>query len=257
MHTNRSAALTSMAIVALSAAPVLAVEITNPGFEDTTDQTTHFEFTIGTPAGWTIHNPENLDLTPEDAYIGTLQPDGVTFFNETAPEGTRVAILFNAGLKGDGEYGLAQALSDVLQANTAYTLTVAVGNIASGTAQDGVVYDLSDFPGYRVDLLAGDVVIASDNNTLSIDEGAFATSTVAFTTGNDHPQLDTMLGIRLVNLNLIPAGHTQQDSPDLEVDFDNVVLNAQPIPEPGTLLTLGIAGFVVLKRGRICFGRHE
>lgn len=69
-----------------------------------------------------------------------------------------------------------------MQANTAYTLQVGVGNIGSGTALDGQVFNISGFPGYRVDLLAGGAVIASDNHSLagSIGDGLFGTSTVSF-----------------------------------------------------------------------------
>ncbi len=108
-----------------------------------------------------------------------------------------------------------------------YTLRVEVGNIASGQALSGEFFDLSGFPGYRIDLLAGGTSIASDPSTLSasIPEGEFATSVVTFSAMPGDLRLGLDLGIRLVNLNqvdpLAPAA-------DLEVDFDDVRLRFTP-----------------------------
>lgn len=233
-------------LMAVGALPLRAatLQITNPGFEDTTGQFSYQEFTFGTPAGWNIYDPNNL-VNLSTVYTGTLQPNGVEFFPVTAPEGSRVAILYNSGSKGAGEYGYVQTLADTLQPNTQYVLSVQVGNITSGTSQDNTVYDLSNFPGYRVDLLANGLALASDNNLLSIAEGTWATSTVTFTTGPSVTPLQN-LGIRLVSLN----GTT--GLPDNEVDFDQVSLNATAIPEPGTwlLLTAGCSGLWFLRRFR-------
>ncbi len=141
--------------------------------------------------------------------------------------------------------------SATLQADTTYQLTVEVGNIASGTAIDNTFYNLSGFPGYRVELLADlnpisigeEIVIASDDNTLfgSIDEGYFETSIVTANIGGLHAQLGESLAIRLINLNVIPGGIPL---PDLEVDFDNVqfaTVDPEPVPEPTTVVLLGIA----------------
>lgn len=229
------------------AAPLTVV---NHGFEDTSGQTVFNEFTFGTPAGWQLYDPFGVE--PDGGtFVGTLLPNGVEFFNSTAPEGQRVAILFNSGREGEGEYGFVQTLAETLQANTAYELTVEVGNIASGTATNGDFFNLDEFPGYRVDLLAGGTVIASDVNSLVIPEGEFATSTVSFTTGAADALLGQQLGIRLVNLNVIPAGFTQGTSPDLEVDFDDVALDATAVPEPGTLLLMALAGGCIAIRRRL------
>lgn len=224
-----------------------AVDLTvvNHGFEDTSGQVVYNEFTFGTPVGWTLYDPFAIVAQPQ-IYVGTLDPSlgPAEFFNgDPAPEGNRVLILFNSGQKAAGEYGFFQTLGDTLQANSQYTLTVEVGNIGSGTAMDSTFFDLSNFPGYRVDLLAGGVVIASDNDSLTIPEYEWATSTINFSTGGTHAQLGQALGIRLVNLNF-----TNDAGIDNEVDFDNVILSVQPIPEPstGALIIGGLAIAVVL-----------
>jgi hypothetical protein len=97
--------------------------IVNAGFEDTSGQTVFNEFTFGTPVGWTLHDP-NLITGGPDFFPGTLQPNGVDFFNGPAPEGSRVAILFNNQGRDTGEYGFQQILTDTVQANTRYELTV-------------------------------------------------------------------------------------------------------------------------------------
>ncbi len=74
------------------------IAIVNSGFEDTSGQTTFNEFTFGTPTGWTQHDPNGIIVgagNGQDVFLGTLQPNGTDFFNTTAPEGNKVAILFN------------------------------------------------------------------------------------------------------------------------------------------------------------------
>ena len=227
------------------------LNIENASFEDTTGQSVFNEFTFGTPAGWANYDPNNVIGLP-GVFIGTLIPNGVDFFNDTAPDGSRVGILFNSQQQGAGEYGFEQTLVDTLQANTRYTLSVEVGNIASGFATDGTFYNLDEFPGYRVDLLAGGVVVASDDDSLTIAEAEFETSVLEFTVGDSHALLGQQLGIRLVNLNEIPDGFTQGTSPDLEVDFDLVTLDATSIPEPrlGLLCCLAIAGLGFRNRSK-------
>lgn len=214
------------------------VPIINAGFEDTSGQNPFNEFTFGVPNGWSLYDPDFV--SGPGVFTGTLEPNGVDFFNTTAPEGSLVTILFNSVREGEGEYGLVQTLGTVLEANTQYSLSVQVGNIGSGIASDGTFFNLDEFPGYRVELLAGGVVIAADNNSLTIPEAEFELSTVEFTTGLAHAQLGQSLGIRLVNENVIPAGFSQATSPDLEVDFDDVRLSSSAIPEPQAWLWVGV-----------------
>ena len=149
-----------------------------------------------------------------------------------------------------GEYGLQQILTATLEANRRYTLQVEIGNIASGFALSGEFFNLDGFPGYRIDLLAGGVVIASDNNTLAglIPEGEWGTSTVEFQTGAAHALLGQSLGIRLVSLNQIDPAFPNAD---LEVDFDHLRFSSVAVPEPSSLFLVAVSAlFMTIRRGR-------
>lgn len=221
------------------------IDVVNAGFEDITGESPYNEFTFGPLPGWGLYDPGNVTSGGEGPvyFIGTLrpgevasQPGVIQYFPGGAAEGQRVGIAFNFAGSGDGgEYGFEQTLTTTLAADTTYSLSVDIGNIATGISVSGETFLLDGLSGYRVELLAGGVVIAADDNSLagSIAEGEFGTSVVTFESGPSPAQLGQPLGIRLINLNQtaeVPAGH------DLEVDFDNVRLTAttllfQPIAD--------------------------
>jgi hypothetical protein len=219
-----------------------ALSVANPGFEDVSGESPVNEFTFGPLNGWDLYDPNTVTDGGDGPtyFMGTLtpfEPDPIgapgvfAFFPDGAPEGQRVGIAFSFfGSGGQGEWGVVQALGDTLQANTQYTLQVRVGNIASGTSIGGTLFPLDGFPGYRVELLAGDVVVAQDDNSLAgaIPEGEFANTMVEFTTGVAHSQLGENLAIRLVNLNVVDPAFPNSD---LEVDFDDVRLDATLVPQ--------------------------
>lgn len=247
----------ALGIAAAGAAPAVPVSVVNPGFEDITGETPASEFTFGPLNGWDLYDPGGVTDGGDGPtfFIGTLAPTPPEFFNAGEFQGQRVGIAFNeAGSDGD-EYGFVQTLGDSLQANTRYTLQVDVGNIASGTAQTFGFFNLDGFPGYRVDLLAGGVVIAQDVNSLAgaIAEGTFETATVSFTTGAAPAQLGQALGIRLVNLNVLDPS---APGADLEVDFDDVRLDATRVPEPAALALL-LAGLLAAVARAVPAGRRR
>lgn len=244
-------------LIAVSGETIRAdlVPVINPGFEDISGETQNNEFTFGPLTGWDLYDPNNITSGGEGPtyYIGTLDPTPPDFFNSNPPEGERVGIAFNFNGSGDqGEYGLQQTLSSTLSSNTRYTVNVEIGNIGSGTSLSGQFFDLSGFPGYRVDLLAGSTVVAQDNNSLMdlIPEGEFRTSTFSFVTGQVHDQLGQQLGIRLVNLNITDP--ISNPGADLEVDFDNVRINAFAVPEPNSVFfVVSIAGLTLIRKRRM------
>ncbi|MGJ8639319.1 MAG: dienelactone hydrolase family protein [Opitutaceae bacterium] len=207
------------------------LDILNAGFEEDTlpnnnpipDNT--FRVDAGTPADWDAYDP-NAILNGSSRSIGLINPTNSTFFPGGAPEGSLAAIIYLDGAFGTGEVGIQQTLADTLELKTRYTLQVDVGNIASGqgsgsSADGGVTnYNLNGFPGYRIDLMAGDVVIASDTGA-EIGEGLWTTREVTVDIGSAHPQEGGALTIRLVNLNIADT-----PEPGIEVDFDDIRLDA-------------------------------
>lgn len=223
------------------------ITVNNPSFE--ADFAPDGSFPVLIPQGWTTFDPNGLLASGGNA-VGVINPTGTTFFPGGVPDGRNAALVYISENLEQGPVGLTQVLTDTLQANMNYRLQVDVGNIASGTGlppydQFGF-FDLDGFPGYQVQVLAGGVVVAEDNNSLfgSIPEGEFRTSEISFSVGDDHDLLGQSLEIRLLNLNQID---TVAD-PGIEVDFDNVRFEASAVPEPSTyfalvLITAGIGAF--------------
>ena len=221
-------------VIAAFASDAMAVEpvplaITNPGFE--ADEVSKGCFEGLLPTAWPVYDPNGILDGVGDAVGGLNLPPGSVWFPAGAPEGNHVALVFLSTDIGEGPAGLTQVLGDTLQADTIYTLSVQVGNIASGTGPPPCdvfgFFDLDGFPGYQVQLLAGGVVIAEDDNSLAgtIPEGEFRLSTTELTVGKTHPQLGDTLEIRLINLNVAESPR----NPGIEVDFDDVNLVAQPV----------------------------
>jgi hypothetical protein len=247
-----------------SAAPV---SIDNPGFEDlylgsnlpaeyAGDVPTGTFPTGPAPSGWTAYYQGGSP--PAGAFIGVLNPGTAAdfapdpaFFEFGAPEGDNAVLLYTAGDTGGAEYGVEQTLGSVLESDTLYMLRVSIGNIGSATAllppySGSGFYDIDGFPGYRVQLLAGGVVVAEDVDGVLPDERQWGTAFAALSTTDDHPQLGETLSIRLVNRNQADvAGVT-----GIEVDFDDVRLDASPaLPVPigpaasaGLVLCLAVVG---------------
>ncbi len=250
----RSTSLLLITLLSAHTAYAQPISIINPGFE--ANVITPGAFIVLDPTGWQRYDPGNIINQNANA-VGVIRPlPGSEFFPMGTPEGVNAALVFLAGNQ-PAEAGLQQTLTASLVGSTRYTLTVQIGNIASGTSLPGssdgggVFYNLNGFPGYRIDLMAGGSVIASDNNTLNsfIPEGEFRLSTVIFDTPANHPLIGQSLGIRLVNLHI--PGTFQQ--PNIEVDFDEVQLVATAVPEPSAwimMLTTVVMGVLVVQRQR-------
>ncbi len=213
--------------VTLDATPLPEdVGIVNPSFEDPTGLTPYFEFGFGVPQGWSDYAENNVTMY-SGVYQGHMLAAGNNFITNGATDGDYVAIAFNDVQKGGGAYGYQQLLGEALQLNTRYTLSVDVANPATGQSGSGQTMNLDEFPGYRIQLLAGDSVLGQDDNSMAIGEGGMLTTSVSVDIGATHPEEGAPLTIRLINLNQIPAGYTAETAPDLVVDFDNVRLQRQ------------------------------
>jgi hapalindole H/12-epi-hapalindole U/12-epi-fischerindole U synthase len=192
-----------------AAAPVT---IANPSFEQPVTPPDSFIVGPVAPTGWTSFGNLNMG----SRVVGVVNPNDTVLYVEPVPDGDNVGVTFFQNFSGD-EAGMQQTLASTLQLSTGYTLTVEIGNMASAPPPND--FDFEGFPGYRVELLAGGVVVASDENTQLPGEGRFLTSTVELTTGVSHPQAGAALGIRLTNLDAAPG---------TEVNFDDVQLDATP-----------------------------
>ena len=203
------------------------IPVVNPGFESPVAAPGQFVGGISSgPAGWDVYNT----IAPNTfRYFGVVNPASSQLYADPVPQGSNIGVVFLTNTTGLAEAGLRQTLTTPLQTNSLYTLRVEVGNMAFDPNTPFNQFDFTGFPGYRVDLLAGNAVIASDNNTLFPGEGRFLTSTVTFQTGDSHALTGQNLGIRLVNLN----------GPGIEVNFDNVRFDVTPVPEPGLFTFAG------------------
>ena len=205
---------------ATAAEPAVPIVIANAGFES--PAAADGFVLIGSPPAWSVFNPQNI--TGSSDAVGVINPTGTDHFPAGAKEGRNAAVIFMDG-PATGEAGLQQTILSPLQGNRRYTLQVEVGNIASGTANFGY-FNLAGFPGYRIDLLAGGVLLASDNNSLAgaIPDGQFRTSTFVAAIPPSHSSEGSLLEIRLVNLN--QPGTSA--APGIEVNFDDIRLTVEP-----------------------------
>jgi hapalindole H/12-epi-hapalindole U/12-epi-fischerindole U synthase len=192
-------------------AHAVPIPVTNPSFESPVTPPNSF-ITNAPPPGWAAYG-DSLDFGSRT--IGVLNPNTTALYLDPVPDGSNVGVTFLDPAMND-EAGLQQTLGATLQTLTEYTLTVEVGNLAN----DMTPFDFDGFPGYRIDLMAGTAVLASDDDTLLPGEGRFLTSTVQVSIGASHPNAGQALGIRLVNLDAAPG---------IEVNFDDVRLDAVPL----------------------------
>ncbi len=193
--------------------------VANAGFEDVT--LADGDFSSRNIPGWQPYDPNNLLSNPDSTYA-TLNPTQVSYPG-AAPEGNNIANIFLENPIGSGQVGIQQTLNRVLTADTTYNLSVNVGNPKPDDFQPD-----PGFPGYALQLLAGNRVIAQDNyfppaDPLfgAADEGVSTTSTVTYSALANNPNLGQPLSIRLIN---------ELQEPGKEVGFDNVRLTETKLP---------------------------
>lgn len=225
-------------IITTMPARAASIAIANSGFEN--PDLTNVEpivgdevFTFETPPSWQLYDPSGLipaNTNLDTSYLGVWNPSSA-FFPEDVPEGENIGAIFLNQTPGSSVVGFSQTLSASLEANTQYNLQVAVGNPGSDL--------FAGFPGYAVQLLAGDTVIAQDNNTLEISEGGFSTSTLVYSTSVEEPNIGQPLQIRLLNT---------LENDGLEVNFDDVELStaSTSVPESNSITSLLLLGIGLL-----------
>jgi hypothetical protein len=196
-------------LLAGSAAHAAPVLIVNPGFETSILDDSGAVFTV---PGW-VNGGDS----------GVFDPHAAAFA-AGAPEGENVAF------SSHGAPTISQVLSSSAEANTLYTLTMLIGNRLD-----------APFGGYQTELWAGGIFLASDNNTLAPEDGAFLLSTLQYFLSAGDAAIGSALEIRFRSLGF-------------QTVFDDVKLDAthRAVPEPGllSLMVLG-ATTLALRRRRI------
>lgn len=230
-----------VAISVLPAGSGVPIAVGNPSFEQTPlgDGVTH-----PNPAAipdWTFTGTTNT-------FVGIFNPPAASY-PEAAGQGTPIgadgaqaAYLFNDG--GPAEMvSASQTLGENVVAGRDYTLTVAIGRF--DPAQP---YSPSTYGGYRIELLAGATVIASDVDSITPPEREFADATaIALSTSIPPALIGQPLSIRL---------DISATAADRSTHFDHVRVTwsqAAPVPALGTF-ALGVLAcalvFVGLRAGR-------
>ncbi len=205
----------ALLITCLSSISAVSLNVTNHSFEDIVFGVDGFTCSGEFPCSGTITN-DPIPGWIGDGFVGSFRPAGFRYDVTGLPDGVNVAFAHT------GVTTISQVLSDNLLANTDYTLQVGIGNRNDSTG----------FVGYQIQLLAGGVLLAQDNNSLSPTPGSFVTSTVNFSTSSSDPNLGQALEIRLVSLGI-------------QSNFDNVLLDAETtetaVPEPQSMFLLGLS----------------
>ncbi|UCG49785.1 MAG: hypothetical protein JSU94_08375 [Phycisphaerales bacterium] len=199
------------------------VTIANPGFENPVLADGDWQ---SPPPAWTsgyydVANPAVWVAGDSDS--GVYNPTAVDGYGGIAPQGDNV-MYATAGAGYDK--GTSQVLSANLQANTQYNLTVLVGNpfLFNGSTATA---------DYRIELLAGGVILASDAGPSPADDTTWTTAGLTYNSGAEPALLAEALEIRLLAVNFTDGKG---------VDFDDVKLTAEgPTPDPYTVkLTLTV-----------------
>ena len=194
------------------------VPMANPSFEEPFANDGTF-LTTSPPPGWGAVGSVDFGFRT----VGVLNPNTTTLYVDPVPDGRNVGVVFLGTGVNNSPVGLVQTLSATLEARTHYTLTVEVGNIANDAPPPNNSFEFDGFPGYRIEFVAGSNVMASDENTLLPGEGQFLSSTVEVSVASSHVDLGQPITIRLINLD---------QTAGIEVNFDDVRLDAVPIPDP-------------------------
>ncbi len=207
------------------------ITVSNRSFESPAVSPGNFNVSAP-PLGWSLFGMTNASGWRA---VGVVNPNSTQLYLDPVPLGSNIAVAFLGPTFSNIPTGFFQVLSTTLQARTTYTLSVAVGNMALDPNPPHNQFDFTGFPGYRVELLASNFVVAADHNTLLPGEGRFLTSVVQVAISSSHTNIGLPLGIRLINLDAAPG---------IEVNFDDVRLDATPMPDPVLTISNGSNGEV-------------
>ena len=192
--------------------------VRNAGFEDPVYEGGAYGAATHWKAGrYDVADPLTWVLGGDGDDAGGWNPDAADGFSAGAFAGDNTAwTISGAGY----DMGLSQVLTITLEANTTYVLSVQVGN---------ALYNQSDETApYRLELLAGGVLLASDTGAAPIAD-TWEPHSLTYDSGSDPAQLGELLEIRLLAVAYTDGG----GGAGYEVDFDEVELTiTDSVPEP-------------------------
>lgn len=200
-----AASLTVCGVLLASVSAWAQLVINNPSFEDPVLAPGTY---VNAMPDWTV-----------TGLVGVADPAGIwTGIWGPVPDGKQFGYVINGSVE--------QTLSDALLPNTAYTLSIDVGTTTDGSQSPGTSYSVSLFAG--ANLLTAVVPVAPP-------AGAWTTLTATYTTGASVLPGNLTIQMAYARLDI--------STPDT-FHFDNVRLDAMPVPEPGRAVL--VAGFGLL-----------
>ena len=188
------------------------IPITNAGFENPALPELQYPTTI---PHW---SQGQYDGSAPTVWIAGTSGAGVydvstsEYISGTAPEGENMGYLTSAT---GFDTGVNQVLSATLQADSTYNLSAVVGN--------PFVYNASLTADWRIELLAGGVLLGSATGPSPVDDTGFATATLTYNSGAEPAQLGQALEIRLLAVAFTPGKQLDFDDVQLTVALGNPV----------------------------------
>jgi len=211
-RTFSSFRLATLSVLFSGASFAVDIPILNDSFESPPVA----QGTPGTsPANWSSHGGAIMGFEAYAYYPFIGDTDDDDFLNPP-PDGSQV-LLIEFVTPGKGVF---QQLGSTFQAGSQYSLSVKVGS--------SVYYNFPGFPGYQIELVAGDTVLdTASGNSSSVPLGGFITANLTYNFDIDHAPLDG----EPLQIRLLSAGETLG-----AVAFDDVQLSAllaNPVADAG------------------------
>lgn len=198
---------------AASAAPIL---INNQSFEDPTLSPGSFFYSPTQMPGWSSTATGGADR-------------GIWNTTATGKHLINIAFAYR-------DNAFAQQTTEAVQAGTTYTLTWLQGRTGNATRGTGELWAGGTLAN---GVLTGGTMVVSLTTLMSQDN--MTEHSVSWTPGAGNPLIGQLLTVRFAGTTVVGESY---------VSFDNVRLDAAPVPEPATLSLLGLGALAAFRRRR-------